>query len=422
MNKSHELVIIADDLTGANDSGIQLAKKGRRATVFFNAKEAIEHGEDVTILDTDSRAITPSQAYQCIASLMNGLKTKSPLPHIYKKIDSTLRGNLGAEIQALYDSRAFDVVIIAPAYPKAGRKTKAGFHYVQNQLLHHTEVSRDPKTPVLESHIPTLLTQQLSQAVGHIQPALYKDESQWELEINRLRNTSPFIVSDANDDEELQRLAMLQSSLPLRTLWVGSAGLIEMLYDHLFNPLEVTKVERKLLPTEGQTLIVSGSASTSTAKQIEQLKRDSDIQTLPINMTHITTNTASISDYVNELDRMLWNKQHVLLIIEEVPEQTKNISNIIVKTLAVITAHGVASGQVINLILTGGDTAKAVVTELGVKGITLLKEIEDGIPLGQLIGDPPCTIITKAGAYGNQHSLVHAYNYLKSRDKTCTNQ
>lgn len=210
---------------------------------------------------------------------------------------------------------------------------------------------------------------------------------------------------------------MLHSTLPYRTLWVGSAGLIEMLYDYLFSPFEITKTESKSLPQEGQTLLVSGSASGRTATQIEHLKQDCDIETLSINMTEITTNPACISEYIRTLEYMLSQRRDVLLTVDKVPEHPQeDISYVIVHTLAAITAQGVGSGHVSNLVLTGGDTAKAIVSKLGVKGITLVKEVEDGIPLGTLIGETTCTIITKAGAYGNERSLVHAYNHVKSRD------
>lgn len=65
------------------------------------------------------------------------------------------------------------------------------------------------------------------------------------------------------------------------------------------------------------------------------------------------------------------------------------------------------------VILTGGDTAKAVCRHLGVSGIQLLREVEPGIPLGRLVGDTPLPVVTKAGAFGSELSLSHAKTALK---------
>lgn len=65
------------------------------------------------------------------------------------------------------------------------------------------------------------------------------------------------------------------------------------------------------------------------------------------------------------------------------------------------------------LFLTGGDTARSICHELGAGGIQLLKEIEPGIPLGRLV-DTNVYAVTKAGAYGQKDSVLHAVEVLKN--------
>jgi uncharacterized protein YgbK (DUF1537 family) len=91
------------------------------------------------------------------------------------------------------------------------------------------------------------------------------------------------------------------------------------------------------------------------------------------------------------------------------------VPDIIASRLADITKQLVTASEVDGLILTGGDTAKAVCHRLGAVGAKLLDEVEPGIPLGRLLGSSKLPVITKAGGFGNRQSLVGALRRLKGR-------
>lgn len=141
----NKMGIIADDLTGANDSGVQLAiKKLSTSVVFDYTNSSKEMASDVLIVDTDSRARAKEDAYKAVVEAATFLK-RNGYKHIYKKVDSTLRGNLEAELAALESVYNPDMVVIAPAYPKMRRQTINGHHFVDGKIITETEFSNDPK-------------------------------------------------------------------------------------------------------------------------------------------------------------------------------------------------------------------------------------------------------------------------------------
>ena len=153
-----KLAVIADDLTGANDAGVQFAKEGLKVQVLLgeSGEEQEKELPDVIVLDTDSRAAIPDQAYERVRKAGGLIKRlTSSRPAVFKKIDSTLRGNLGAEIDAVMDELGFEWAAVAPAFPVNGRITVGGWHLLHQVPIAESEIARDPKTPVVESVLPT---------------------------------------------------------------------------------------------------------------------------------------------------------------------------------------------------------------------------------------------------------------------------
>ena len=163
------LIVVADDLTGAADTGIQLAKRGFYTILlpFGMYETGSRHIQTVSslssqaaALSTNSRGEGARSAYYRVRNATACLIRESHPQYVYKKIDSTLRGNVGAEIEAVMEAAGSEAAILAPAFPEYGRTTVEGIHYVNGQLLSQTEAAFDPVSPVTESHIPTLLQKQ----------------------------------------------------------------------------------------------------------------------------------------------------------------------------------------------------------------------------------------------------------------------
>ena len=156
-----KLAVIADDLTGANDTALQFAKRNIKSSVEINfmKMEDVEDKE-VIVVDTDSRDLDKELSYKKVKDICEKI-SKYDIKCIYKKIDSTLRGNLGAEIKAVDDVFNPDIVIIAPAYPANQRVTIGGYHLLEGKPIELTEIANAPKTPVKKSYLPSILTDPL---------------------------------------------------------------------------------------------------------------------------------------------------------------------------------------------------------------------------------------------------------------------
>jgi len=164
-----KILIVADDYTGASDTGVQFSKRQLRSIVL-TGKDYIDTSLkdcDVLVVDTESRSDDGDTAYRKAYEIGKIAKEKN-IRYIFKKLDSTLRGNIGAELSGLMDSCGIQHAVLSPAMPSYGRTTKNGNVYVNNVLLAETEFARDPKTPVNESYIPEIISKQTDKRIGVI--------------------------------------------------------------------------------------------------------------------------------------------------------------------------------------------------------------------------------------------------------------
>src|ERR687896_800397 len=146
------IAVIADDLTGAADAGVQLVHAGYRTAVFFSESEVFAKDFDAVSFDTDSRALPAGFAAKRV---LEAARAAREARIVYKKLDSTLRGNVAAELAAALGGARRERVVVAPAFPAAGRTTAGGIQRVRGAPVDETEIANDPNTPVSEAHVPS---------------------------------------------------------------------------------------------------------------------------------------------------------------------------------------------------------------------------------------------------------------------------
>ncbi|MGM0877106.1 MAG: four-carbon acid sugar kinase family protein [Bacillota bacterium] len=423
----NKIGIVSDDLTGANDSGVQLAKKHLSSTVVFDYKKSTVHTKpDVLIVDTDSRAKRESDAYIAAYQAASFLK-KEGYQHLYKKVDSTLRGNISAELSAIEQVYQPEMVVIAPAYPKMNRQTIHGHHYVNGVLITETEFSKDPKTPVTESFIPELLKQYRERGIGLIDK-VYLNKSIVEViqTVNTfLEKGVTWFVCDGETEADLQKVTEVFSKMNKRTVWAGSAGLIEYLPESL--KLTPSNAENSHGIKIDKTLVVSGSLSQVTKQQlviVEDLANSFFIEVDPV---ELVKQTFKVESFVEELKR---NYQHDYFVLyveasegnrlsakeagEELGLTLTEVSEFISKGLGKIAKRLLESCSSIHgMVLTGGDTAKAVCSEIEITEMELYAEVEPGLPFGRVSSEQHSYwAVTKAGGFGHEQSLVNVVEYM----------
>ncbi len=160
--------LFADDMTGANDTGVQFARAQCRVrTVFSGWNIRSLTGVDLVVVDTDSRNLEAAKAATIVRACVEQLLAHGIRP-LYKKIDSTLRGPIGAELEAIQWAADFRQAIVCPAYPSTGRTVEDGTLLVYGQPVSETPIGRELISPVRESHIPTLIGGQCSLPTYHM--------------------------------------------------------------------------------------------------------------------------------------------------------------------------------------------------------------------------------------------------------------
>ncbi|ASK62403.1 hypothetical protein CFK37_09670 [Virgibacillus phasianinus] len=421
--------IIADDLTGANDSGVQLTEKGINTSVLFDNPEGRRELDSGLVIDTNSRALSKGDA-AAVTRKAGQFLQQAGYVNIYKKMDSTLRGHIGAELGALYDVFKPEFMFIAPAFPPLGRTTKDGVHYVNGEEIAKTEIAKDPKHPVIESSILKLLEKEIGQQVGLLtRTDIEADLSSFRDKINTFNeNNINYIVCDAETQDDLQQAAQKMSAVSKQIVWAGSAGLAEVLPEVLgIGGL----ADYRAISSSGRVMTVCGSLSQVTQEQVKYAGKQPAVTAVELDPLQIFADDWKVlrQQYVKEILEGLAKGNDIVLFVpsnQEIRDQVKQagnnlqltgnqigerISSAIGEIVAAVTA---VNKELTGLVLTGGDTAKDTARQLDGIGFRLIKQIEAGIPLGTLIGtDREFTVVTKAGAFGKEDSIYHAMQELK---------
>ena len=152
------LLIVADDFTGALDTGVQLAGCGAPTRVVTDPEfsPANAAGAEVLVIDAETRHLPPSQAGAIVEGIVRRA-VEQKVPYIYKKTDSALRGNVGAELGALLAASGEKALPFLPAYPQIGRCTRGGVHYIEGRPVAESVFGIDPFEPVRHSDIAGLI-------------------------------------------------------------------------------------------------------------------------------------------------------------------------------------------------------------------------------------------------------------------------
>ena len=435
--------VIADDLTGAMDAGMQMAGKGWKVCVALSAKDlsAAMMDFNFVVANTQSRNDTPEKAYEKIRDVMQQFRN-SGCHAIYKKIDSTLRGHIGAEIRAILDSGVCDCVVAVPALPSLNRITKHGFHYVEGRKLADTEFAKDPFSPISCSGVGEVIQQELDIPVGRIDLKTVRNgclaisEKCNELVSQGMR----ILVADAEQETDLKNIIAGAKPSDRNRVLCGSAGLFQYFdeaYDIRSIPVECPVKNGKppaISHSSAPLLVISGSPAAISKKQIRFMEKQRkevrvlhfDIRAFPCAAVHDAIK--HISDQI--LREMESGRDVVLdaagegkeaLRKEALVDQRKSDRDrsILLRMVSDITFSVVTQASICGLILFGGDTAFAAAEGLGAKGIEIKGQLEPYIPYGEWIGgvSPGLPVVTKAGGFGKENSLVELFkNFRKDEN------
>ena len=429
--------ILADDLTGACDCGVQFSARGARVRVLLSSEHSPDghsprgQGEwDVTVVNTESRHASPRDAARKVREGIN-LLAEASAPLGYKKIDSTLRGNIADELRPLI--QAGMTVVVCPAFPRLGRSVEGGHVLVKGIPVHESEVGRDPFDPVRESHLPTLLEGALNLGTGILSPEGGRDgQGALDDQVDRLLGSGArLLVADASTDEHLLSLGATLAQHSGSLVGVGSAGLAQALAKVVLGAKRSPPHPPEFVGTPigsgrragNLVLVVAGSRHPATVAQLDSpalRERAVRFQCDPREFNVAWSREQRLAycrKVEKEFSEAIKSGTTLLMIsiapdstmdeVEEPMERVRLRSGRLNSILGELALHLGKSLPLAGLVLTGGDTARSVLNAFGASALQLGRELYPGIPLGW-IDDPDwrgLPVVTKSGAFGEADVL-----------------
>lgn len=434
MINSNVVGIVADDLTGANDTALQFQLKGANTQILLD-EEVVPVNLKSTqtwAISTESRNIEPEAAFEKTKSAVRFLKENINPDYYYKKIDSTVRGNIAVEVLAMLEALEMDASIIIPAFPAEGRVTVGGYHLLRGVPIERTEMARDPHSPIFESHLPTLLKSQLSDEnkdlVASIElKTIMKGAGPILMQLKELISAGKkIIVVDAVSTVDIEQIVLAIGKTDFNILPVGTAATAQVLSD-LWLPDLKPQHFSKTFP-ELPKLVISGSATQITSNQIKKLEEADDFENVLVIHLDLKTVLNGVSDEL--VERILNNLGtnnivvvHTSDLIRDFDgfsedslnaELTKSgLANVITDYLAELTRQVVAKKDVI-LITLGGETSYKCCEAIGANQLQLIDEVAPAIALS--LDHDARWIVTKSGNLGGVNTLIDILKYFESHE------
>jgi len=400
-------LIIADDFTGANDTGVQLKRRGLDTSVVFSA-EAIKSSAASFVIDTESRGMSGEEAYRTVKEILAGVDF-SGFRYVIKKVDSTLRGNIAWEVRAVDEAFGSELVLFAPALPDLKRTTVGGIHRLNGVPITNTEMAKDPKKPVREDHLGRLLKEAYSEEIVHVP---LEEVQRGEMDLSKSR----IYTFDAVSNADMQNIVRAGLKSGKKVLWVGTAAMADNLLE----------IEMKTAPV----LCVVASLSSVTREQVK-FARQNGISLVPVPVHELIEGKSRIQSIIDEAVKLLKEGKDTMLLssASHDPEEyqrslhagekkgmsPEEISRFTQDTIGEAAKEIIKQAEVSGVFLTGGDTAMGFFDKVGSLGSSIVEEIAIGIPLMKLVGGPfeGLKVVTKAGAFGREDAISYAVRKLK---------
>lgn len=399
-------LIIADDFTGANDTGVQLRRRGLPTTVVFAGKR-LPAGDACVVIDTESRGLSAEEAASSIRLACGGLDF-SRYKYVIKKVDSTLRGNIAAEVAALDSLYGPSLVVFAPALPALGRTTESGVHRLGGAPLLQTELAQDPKNPVTEDNVNSLLASAYSEPVRHVSLGEVRGGI-------RLEGARVFSFDAVTDGDMLAIVAAAKAS-GRRALYVGTAAMADA----------IMSMEKEAAPALG----VIASVSDVTRAQVREAEA-AGIRAIVVPFAKILGKEIARAEFAAAAAESLKAGRDTMLVSSGTADRANldadrlererlkltvaDVSDYIRGEMGALAAEALAACPVSGVFVTGGDTALGLLEALDADGSEILSEVSAGIPMMRLVGGkaPGLKVITKAGAFGGPDAIAAAFRKLK---------
>lgn len=425
---------VTDDFTGTASAGVLVARTGAKTGLFFDA-DAVKEFEDADRLDavyvsSNSRHLSPCVAYEEVKKTTKELQNMG-IKYLSKKIDTTLRGGIGFEIDAMLECMGDDsIAVMVTAMPPSRRICVGGFSIIDGVILTETPVAYDVKTPVRDCYVPSIIDRQSKYRVAtiDIKEVLSGTENLKE-KMNRAKKHegARIIIVDAITMEHIDTIAKACVELGWNILAVDPGPFtMKMAYHRgVINETRTNDYSEVSVSRNKTALLMVGSANSSTKKQVEILCADNEknicISAEPEKLLEGGDKATEEVNRVSEKVISLLNsdeKPQAIVVETALHGSVLNLededrkheyergtcSRLINDGLARITQNvleNVDRDQIAGLLLTGGDTMESICRKIGVSCIQALDNIVAQVDVGRIIGKyEGLPVVVKGGFCG----------------------
>jgi uncharacterized protein YgbK (DUF1537 family) len=423
--------IVADDLTGANTAGVLLTKAGLRILTIVQDSAICDLSADDydgVVVNAMSRTVSPDSARLILERDTKALIARGG-EFFCKRIDSTIRGNLGAEVEGMLTALGTEyIAICVPSYPASGKITIGGYLLLNAVPIARTIASKDPLKPVRNSYLPDVFAEQTELQSAVIPLATVTKGT--EAIISSLREVigrgARIVVIDSANDNDIELIARAVVESGIKAVSVDPGPFTQALFPRYISPKRPPKKAERIL-------VVAGSISELTRAQLDHLEKQCGARLVSVDVRHFLEGECDVeveralacaaseasrdhsifgfrvvetSEMVLDLDAEARARS---LTLDDISQRiTRNLANLARKTIEL------AGVQIKGVYLTGGDLTVAFCNALGASAIELEDEIIPHISYGALRGGPydGLKVTTKGGFIGVADTAWHCIKYM----------
>ena len=419
-------IVIADDLTGSNATCSLFKKIGLRAASILKLQGDINYDVDVISYSTASRGLDKEEAYKKVSEAIKILKNKDVLVY-NKRIDSTLRGNIGTEINAMLDNLEDDrIAIVIPSYPDSGRIVVNKTMLVNGVLLENSDAGKDPKTPIKTSCVESLIQKGIKYSSTYFTLSdIEQPIKEIVKKIQEAIKKSRVLIFDAVNNEDIIKIskAIIHSDIDIVTVDPGPFTLY------------YSKELQKKNHLEKKILMVIGSVTATTKKQIEYILQEEDIFLVKMKVEDFfekETCLKEIERVISFIKKGIANYDLFLVTTSPIGDEKKadlqklaenlnttveEISKIIANTLTETVVKILKETEKFEGVYSsGGDITIALLEKLKAIGVEIREEVIPLAAYGRIIGGdfPNLKLVSKGGMVGDEKTIKLCLHKIKN--------
>jgi len=426
VRKMQKYIVIADDLTGSNATCSLFKKIGLRAASILKLQGDINYDVDVISYSTASRGLDKEEAYKKVSEAIKILKNKDVLVY-NKRIDSTLRGNIGTEINAMLDNLEDDrIAVVIPSYPDSGRIVVNKTMLVNGVLLENSDAGKDPKTPIKTSCVESLVQKDIKYSSTYFTLSdIAQPIEEIAKKIQEAIKKSRVLIFDAVNNEDIIKIskAIIHSDINIITVDPGPFTLY------------YSKELQKKNHLEKKILMVIGSVTATTKKQIEYILQEEDIFLVKMKvedffeketcLKEIERVISFIKKGIASYDLFLVTtspigdekKADLQKLAENLNTTVEEISKIIANTLTETVVKILKETEKFEGVYSsGGDITIALLEKLKAIGVEIREEVIPLAAYGRIIGGdfPNLKLVSKGGMVGDEKTIKLCLHKIKN--------